>query len=851
MEEKAMKKRFPFPPHLKNFSWPKFTILLWLFLLLVFFLSYGIKQQANPSAAQVVAPKLLHPMIEAALEENPPPMPLICSDPPYHFRCIQTQPGYFFCAASFGQAYEAQNENYHFEPLYASTLLFATTQNSPKVCCFADLIHYQGNVCITSDKTDLRLMLYGALKSLKAEDIKEVGALFSKIHKEGRLFDLKDKEFKTELLKNTPSLFILPDDKIAKLQSTGLSLNPYLPTYGAYEQTFGYLRHKDNPPLDISEATLSLHHLRPIGKKISPVFSEIDYAQAHPIQDLEAFSRTTRASTALLRRYIWKTHPINSANGYEHFSAYLFLIFLLLLWGARLYFKISHSNTKILLSLQVFILIAWIATRIIKYMATENLTRYLWYSYYFFLWISAQLFLMTAMEIAFENPRKKRIWQIRTASFAILASLVIMSNDMHQWIFVFPKGLLWGNDIYHHRPLYYILLSFLSLYFLMAIFFLLRFTKKARNTKYIFLAFSLYGFMLLYMYFYNTHHWLFRGFSMVQINCLFIMASWELIVRSHLIPHNNNYMRIFHQLEIPLYLVNLHFHPDTKNTALPLPDSLLTQLIRHKKNLNLSANGVIPLGTTSDRSPYLRYSAISIRGGYAIFETNHQSIQNMEHQLKKNNERLTYLTKALKHQENYHSEMVRISYRAQIQKKIQALLAKEMAQIQKNIGKLETTPALREAPQIFSEIKLRLSYCKQIGLLTLATQQGTTLSRAALSALFQNILEDKKMNPDRHAFFTLNIATEMAFSDVFLFYNFYYYVLLYLHHEPLDWVGSLNENALKISLNLSITWPEALSSPSIEKIHADIASKSTHPAVLSISWEEEENTLYIFLEKIK
>ena len=135
------------------------------------------------------------------------------------------------------------------------------------------------------------------------------------------------------------------------------------------------------------------------------------------------------------------------------FITFLFAI-LFTIWTIRLYYKLYDKKTRRYILLIGLLIVFWMLIRIIKGIAVFPLTeRMCWYLYYLPLIFIPTLYYISSLSLLGKmNKTKKKI----IYSISCFLLLLVLTNDFHELVFKFVKGIVLFDD-YKHFIGYYLI----------------------------------------------------------------------------------------------------------------------------------------------------------------------------------------------------------------------------------------------------------------------------------------------------------------------------------------------------------------------------------------------------------
>ncbi len=315
---------------------------------------------------------------------------------------------------------------------------------------------------------------------------------------------------------------------------------------------------------------------------------------------------------------------------------------------------ISYKNQRVTLLIVGILIFVFIFLRILKYRIFERVevvARHLWYLFYLpTLFIPFHLFISSLSNNAKLNQKKFFYIRLITFLITLLLFLFVITNDLHQLAFGFnPNFENWNYD-YSHNFIYYIIVVWDTLLLLFS--FSLSYLKSRifYGRKYAWLSLIplflgslwLIGDVLKILPQINEANLL---NSFAETFCYMIAGYIFASIKLGLITTNENYHKLFFNMQLPAYILDNHNNIiyksalDNKFSSLNLPN---------KNSKIIEGNYVI--------------KNISILGGSSIWFEDLSEINNANKQLKElksklqDEERLYELINKLKEEQISTSE---------------------------------------------------------------------------------------------------------------------------------------------------------------------------------------------------
>lgn len=215
--------------------------------------------------------------------------------------------------------------------------------------------------------------------------------------------------------------------------------------------------------------------------------------------------------------------------------------------------RFIRKDIKRLLLLSSCFLLLWLLIRTIKYEALPThalMTRYAWYSYYL-----CHLGTVCTLALAIHRLHHHKYGLPFIVSTLVMI-VFVMTNDFHQLIFRFPKGIHTFND-YTYQLGYYIVMGFILVVLLYSFLAIVK-MQKIHQEKIIYpIVFLLFGmfYCLSYISGINPNYFkiLFRP---ADIACVIYIGLMESLLTTHLFPANDHYHTLIRQSSLHIGLFN-------------------------------------------------------------------------------------------------------------------------------------------------------------------------------------------------------------------------------------------------------------------------------------------------------
>ena len=228
---------------------------------------------------------------------------------------------------------------------------------------------------------------------------------------------------------------------------------------------------------------------------------------------------------------------------------------LFAVWGVSIRRRIIQPQVRRYLIAISVLMVFWISVRTIRYSLNECvwLMRYLWYLYYLPMLVIPLLAVFVALSLgkaeSFCLPNWTALFYIPT----VVLLLLVLTNDLHQLVFVFPAdAIVWMND-YHYGIGYFLTIAWIILCAVTALATMLLKCRIPHSRKVLILPFVPALLAVIY-----CALWVFRVLEIFKLEwlkviagdmtvvfCLLFTAVLESCIQCGLIQSNTGYDELF------------------------------------------------------------------------------------------------------------------------------------------------------------------------------------------------------------------------------------------------------------------------------------------------------------------
>lgn len=128
-------------------------------------------------------------------------------------------------------------------------------------------------------------------------------------------------------------------------------------------------------------------------------------------------------------------------------------------WGLSIPWRITSPQVKRLLSGIAALMLLWMLLRTTRYYFVEEglLKRLLWYGYYIPMMLIPPLALIVGLSMNRTDDYRTPGYQKILLIIGALFSVIVLTNELHQWVFYWDDPLVRTDDAMHYSLFYYVI----------------------------------------------------------------------------------------------------------------------------------------------------------------------------------------------------------------------------------------------------------------------------------------------------------------------------------------------------------------------------------------------------------
>ena len=414
--------------------------------------------------------------------------------------------------------------------------------------------------------------------------------------------------------------------------------------------------------------------------------------------------------------------------------SFLYIV-LFATWGLSAYSRIIQPVTSRYLSEIAFLMVFWFVIRSLKFhiVSSElypNITRYLWYLYYLAILFIPLLAVFVAISIGkSENYRLSKKATLLYIPTTVLFLLVI-TNDLHQLVFTFPKdAVVWTDDKYGYTVVYYFLI--LWLFFCALTMFTVMYKKRrVSGTKRMILLpciplVALVFYLILYFF---RIEWLqFIAGDMTAVMCLMYAVTLEICIQCGFIQANTHYMELFDASTVGAQITDKEYHVlRSSRAAKDMDTKVLCQTARGPVMLN---DGI-------------RLSGAPIRVGHVVWTEDISPLLKVLDELEEVKENLEDSNTILEEEHALKKREAHIMEQDRLYTIIQRDTAHQIRLLDHMIEQVETVTRDEERKQLLRKMLVIGAYLKRRSNLVFLADKSSTLDAKELALTLGESLDN-------------------------------------------------------------------------------------------------------------
>ena len=376
-------------------------------------------------------------------------------------------------------------------------------------------------------------------------------------------------------------------------------------------------------------------------------------------------------------------------------------IFLFCMWGLSLQTRIIQAQVRGYLLAISALMVLWILLRSIKF-SIDNLDaeRWLWYFYYVPMLYIPMLLVFVARSLGkpedFRLPRWIKLLYVPTT----LLLLLVLTNDLHQRVFLFPSGVL-SDQEYRYGHGYLFVLSWELLCAVLSFALMLKNCRIPHSRKFRWLPLVPLTLSLAYVYAYvKKIHWVWvLAGDMTVAQCLIFASILESCIQCGLIQSNLGYDELFEVTSLPVQVTDPALCTKYVSDAMqgPLPQSELRQMQQDTVRLD-------------DDTLLKRHK---LRRGWVFWKEDISELNQLRRELELTRDELRDTGDVLAAENAQHARLLKLTVENRLYDMMESQTTNQIAMLQELLTKLQQTEDRERAERLLGQVIILGTYIKR------------------------------------------------------------------------------------------------------------------------------------------
>lgn len=396
------------------------------------------------------------------------------------------------------------------------------------------------------------------------------------------------------------------------------------------------------------------------------------------------------------------------------------------MWGVSVRRRIIQPQVRRYLTAISVLTVFWLTVRTIRFLFVKApwALRQLWYLYYLPMLFIPLLAVFVALSLgkpeSFRLPKRSALLYIPTAALLLL----VLTNDLHQLVFVFPAdAAVWGND-YRYAVGYFLVVGWLVLCALTALVTMLIKCRIPNSRRVLLLPFVPALLALIYgvLYVFRVPWLRHIAGDVTVVFCLFFAAVLESCIQCGLIQTNTGYAKLFETGTIGAQINDGEYHTRyASSNAMTLSQDVM----------RAAEKGSVSI----DKNTLLKSSRIS--GGHVLWQEDITDITALLERLEEN--RKTIEDSNCLEEENYKTKVKINTLREKnrLYDRLQKQTAGQINLLDGLLNQYEAENDPETARSLLAKIGVIGAYIKRRGNLIFIEEKAEVTDTAELSACLE------------------------------------------------------------------------------------------------------------------
>ena len=385
-------------------------------------------------------------------------------------------------------------------------------------------------------------------------------------------------------------------------------------------------------------------------------------------------------------------------------------------------FKTIDKKTKIYFIILFCLFAFWLGIKIFdKVSGFNDNNDYTWYLLYIPLLFIPSMWFITNNQIYIKNKTYKKVVAIISLAISLLLLLLVLTNNLHQFVFIFPDDVT-GNHVgdYKYNIGYFVLYAFIFVEILTTIVLFYVFSLKKTTIKQKIFPSMVILLVLVYSILYVATDIFVPYLSdMTLVYTVLGTLLVYVLLKCGLVKNSGAYFEFFETCNVPLAIVNEKADIEYQNTRYEEQKASKNMLLQKQK----------------------------LNSGTLLVLEDVGKLKSLQNNLKKEIEKLEYSNKILKKNKEILQKEKQIEFHTMLYNKVEKQIKNKrfvLEQLLNNLPTKITKENKNQTKEILNEIKIVVGYLKRKTSLILFAEQKNDISKDELKLLFNESFNDLK-----------------------------------------------------------------------------------------------------------
>ncbi len=379
------------------------------------------------------------------------------------------------------------------------------------------------------------------------------------------------------------------------------------------------------------------------------------------------------------------------------------VIYILLFstWGVSIHFRMVQVQVRRYLLAISVLMVLWILLRSVKYSIDDlDAARWLWYSYYVPILFIPTLSVFISMSLGTAEDFLLPLWTRLLYVPAVLLLVLVLTNDLHMRVFLFPSGVMSDLD-YRYACGYYFVMGWDILCAAVSIITMLRKCRIPHSRRFRWLPLVPLLLSVTYAAAYVRGVqwvWALAG-DMTVTQCLIFAAFFECCIQCGLLQSNMGYDEMFEATSLPVQITDDEFCTQYVSTAMrePLPQRELREMKLDEVQL--------------DGDTLLKCHAL--RRGWVFWEEDISELNQIRKELELARDELRDIGDVLAAENAQHARWLKLTEKNRLYDMMEAQTARQIAMLLDLLAELQKTEDPDRARRLLGQVIIIGTYIKR------------------------------------------------------------------------------------------------------------------------------------------